>query len=187
VAAPSDGPQASKAPRTVAGLPWRLLPRPRRDRGVPRLRFQGGAPTDLRQVLTQLREEAWHECGKWSRRASRWRGWSVALALLAAAASGAAGAASQSLTSTGRTVVAVVAFAGAALTGVAAAVGAPGQAKTASLRSDNLAAHDRWAALALVELPTKSEEEPPKCGSGVSHLARRDLRRSNSDFAAWCF
>lgn len=113
-------------------------------------------PSDLAALIEQVRTDAWHQCGVWSRRARRWRSWSVALAIVSALGSGAAGAtvaASGSLSSTERAVIAILAFAGAALSGVAAAVGAPSRATNATLRSDRLAAFHRWAGLALVDLP----------------------------------
>lgn len=139
-----------------------VMSRLRHRRDVLRPLQRVGPPTTLRDILTQVREESWHQCGRWSRRATTWGKWSVGLAVVATLGSGAAGAtvaASSTLSSTERAVVAIMAFAGAALSGIAAAVGAPAKAQSATLRSDSLAALDRWAGLALVDLAKLPDDE----------------------------
>ena len=134
--------------------------RHRRDQLLPLP--HGAPPASLQDVLSQVREDSWRQCGRWSRRASSWGRWSVGLAVVATLGSGAAGAAvaaSNTLSSTERAVIAILAFAGAALSGIAAAVGAPAKAQIATTRSDSLAALDRWAGLALVDLPTLSHDK----------------------------
>lgn len=127
---------------------------------------------DLVAVLKQQRDDTWERCVKASGRARGWYRWSVALAVLAAAGSGAAGAtvAAGSLSSTGRAVVAILAFAGAVLSGISAAVGAPGQAKTEQVKSDQLASLVRWADVELVTLPA---------------LDRKDAQIRIRDFLVW--
>lgn len=144
-------------------------------RGAERPKPHGSAPDTLVEVLEEIRHEAWHECGKWSRRAGRWQHWTVVLAILGAVGSGVAGAtvaASNSLTPTERAVVAILAFAGAGVAGIAAAVGAPSKAKSATLRSDRLASLDRWTAFKLVDFGKLAEVQQRQIVAEI--LAWRD-------------
>ena len=113
------------------------------------------------QLLRQIRTDSWRQCEIWGRRARRWRLSSVILGLLAMFGSGAAGAIiiSGVVSSTDRTIAIVLAFVGAALSGVAAAAGAPYQAREAGLRSDRLAALHRWTWFALADMPKLSNED----------------------------
>jgi hypothetical protein len=131
------------------------------------------AQTNLTELLKQFRSTTYEECSNWSTWARSWGKWSVGLAILSALGSGAAGAtvASISTLSPGeKALVVLLAFGGAALGGVAAAVGAPNQAKLASLKADQLASLERWASLAIVELPT---------------LTLKDQQQRVSDLIAW--
>jgi hypothetical protein len=131
------------------------------------------AETNLTELLKQFRSTTYEECSNWSTWARSWGKWSVGLAILSALGSGAAGAtvASISTLSPGeKALVVLLAFGGAALGGIAAAVGAPNQAKVASLKADQLASLERWASLAIVELPT---------------LTLKDQQQRVSDLIAW--
>lgn len=117
---------------------------------------------DLDELFDRIQKTTTKECNNWSRRAHDWGTWSVTLAILSALGSGAAGAsvvAIKSLSPGDKTFVVIFAFAGAILGGIAAAVGAPSQAKDASLKSDQLASLERWASLSIVELPKLSHKE----------------------------
>lgn len=122
------------------------------------------------QLLRQIRVDSWRQSEIWSRRARRWRVSSLVLGTMAMLCAGGAGAVviEGALTSNSRTVAVVLAFLGATLSGVAAAAGAPYQAREAALRSDRLAALHRWTWLALSDLPRLS-------GDDASHLVRRIL------------
>ena len=122
------------------------------------------------QLLRQVRVDSWRQSEVWSRRARRWRLSSLVLGILAMVCAGGAGAIiiNDSLTSTTRTIAVVLAFLGATLSGVAAAAGAPYQAREAASRSDRLAALHRWTWLALSDLPRLSSDD-------ASHLVRRIL------------
>jgi hypothetical protein len=117
--------------------------------------------TDLEDLLRKLQSTIAQECADWSRWARDWGSWSVILAVLSALGSGAAGATVASISSLSnweRALVVLLAFAGAALSGIAAAVGAPSQAKAASEKADQLASLERWACLVIVELPEITDE-----------------------------
>jgi len=109
---------------------------------------------DLDGLLKQIRTTTATESDDWSRWARAWGSWSVALAILSALGSGAAGATVASISELSnweKALVVLLAFGGAALSGIAAAVGAPNQAKAASEKADQLSSLERWACLAIVE------------------------------------
>lgn len=117
---------------------------------------------DLADLFDRIQKTSTKECDNWSRRAHDWGTWSVSLAILSALGSGAAGASAAAiskLAGSGRALIVIFAFAGAVLGGVAAAVGAPSQARDASLKSDQLASLERWASLSIVEYPSLSDNE----------------------------
>ncbi|MDE3008570.1 MAG: hypothetical protein KGJ10_06145 [Acidobacteriota bacterium] len=117
---------------------------------------------DLRELLIHVQRRAVKETGYWSRRAHDWGTASVTLAVLSTLGSGAAGAtavASSLSSSSARSTVAILAFAGAALAGVAAAVGAPSQFQSASKCADSFSALERWASLSVVEFPRLNDEQ----------------------------
>jgi|GEM_PF-3298543 len=119
-----------------------------------------GAHVDLDDFLHKYLKTVTDECNNWSRRAHDWGTWAVALAILSALGSGAAGAAvaaTSQMNGTEKGVVVTLAFIGAVLGGVAAAVGAPSQAKDASLKGDQLASLERWVSLAIIEVPNLSK------------------------------
>lgn len=122
------------------------------------------------QLLRQIRVDSWRQSEIWSKRARRWRLSTLVLGTLAMFCAGGAGAVviDGTLTSTTRTAAVVLAFLGATLSGVAAAAGAPYQAREAALRSDRLAALHRWTWLALSDLPKLSRDE-------AAHVVRRIL------------
>jgi hypothetical protein len=125
-------------------------------------RFDFTTSDDLRELLIHIQRRAAKECLYWCRRAHDWGTASVALAVLSTLGSGAAGAtaiASSLSTTTARATVAILAFAGAALAGVAAAVGAPSQFQNASKRADAFSALERWASLSVVEFPELSDAQ----------------------------
>jgi hypothetical protein len=128
--------------------------------GPPIVRF--AATTDLTGLLKEIQLTTAKESDNWSKWARNWGSWSVVLAVLATLGSGAAGAsvvAIANLSGGAKAVVALLAFAGAALSGIAAAVGAPSQAANASRRGDQFSSLERWAGLAVVELPTLTSDE----------------------------
>ncbi len=124
------------------------------------------------QVLRSFREQTWEQCVIWSSSARRWRRASTFFAVISTAGSGvaAATAALGSGTGTDQTVVVVLAFLGSLLTGVAAAVGAPNQAKDATLRADSLASWTHRADLALV---------------GIDDLPLAEARATVRDLLDW--
>lgn len=132
------------------------------ERGRPRpptIDFK--ATADLSELLKELQATTAEESDNWSRWARSWGSWSVGLAILSALGSGAAGATVASisvLSNWEKALVVLLAFGGAALSGIAAAVGAPNQAKAASEKADQLASLTRWASLAMVEVPTMATE-----------------------------
>jgi len=112
---------------------------------------------DLTVLLKQFQATIYQECADWSTWARSWGKWSVGLAILSALGSGAAGATVASISSLShweKALVVGLAFGGAALGGIAAAVGAPSQAKAASFKADQLASLERWASLSVAELPS---------------------------------
>lgn len=132
----------------------RMLRTPRLKQGHPQTADLKFTATDLPGFLAEIRSTVHQECADWSRWAKSWGSWSVGLAILSALGSGAAGATVASisvLSNWEKALVVLLAFGGAALSGIAAAVGAPNQAKAASEKADQLASLERWASLAIVE------------------------------------
>lgn len=121
-----------------------------------------GHVKDLEDLFERIQRTTTTESDNWSRRAHDWGTLSVTLAVLSALGSGAAGATVAGLSTlngSNKTIIVIFSFAGAVLAGVAAAVGAPSQAKDASLKSDQLASLERWASLSIVEYPSLTHDE----------------------------
>jgi hypothetical protein len=110
--------------------------------------------TDVECLLKEIQKTTAIECADRSKWARHWGSASVVLAILSALGSGAAGvtvASLMTLTTTEKTIVVLLSFAGAAIGGFAAAVGAPNQAKISSAKADELASLERWVSLAVAE------------------------------------